>query len=143
MTVYMGRGSKATYFPITIVGMSKEYPTYQIIGDNVDLHQRASHQSMDRRNNDHHWFHLYAVKDRITGIDLPNDSPVADVAHLPLHIFLPTVEECNTLQNVFGVLIAHVITDKISYLHPCKDVVSTHIPHKYSNAMKQKSEMVS
>ena len=49
-----------------------EYPTYQIIGDNVDLHQRASHQTMDRRDSDHHWFHLYAVKDRVTGIGLPN-----------------------------------------------------------------------
>ena len=39
--------------------------SYQIVGDNVDLHQQATHHSMDWRDKDHHWFHLYAVRDRI------------------------------------------------------------------------------
>ena len=91
---------------------------------------------------DHHWFHLYAVKDRITGIDLPNDSPVADIEHLPLHTFLPSAQDCNSLQSEFGTLIARVITDRITYLHPCKNVVTLHIPHRYSNEMKQKSDVV-
>ena len=47
---------------------SEDYPTYQIIGDNVDIHQRASHQSMERRDTDHHWFHLYAVKTELQAL---------------------------------------------------------------------------
>ena len=99
--------------PFSTTGESEEYPTYQIIGDNVDLHQRASYQTMDLRDSDHHWFHLYAVKDRVTGIGLPNDSPMRDISQLPLHTFLPSVKDCNFLRNEFG--IARVIT-RISIL---------------------------
>ena len=116
---------------------------YQIIGDNVDIHQRASHQSMERRDRDHHWFHLYAVRDRVTGVELPNDSPTADISQLPLNTFLPSVQDCNSLRSEFGVFISRVITEKIPYLHTCRDIVLQHIPHKYSTEMMRKSEIVS
>ena len=68
---------------------------------------------------------------------------VADIAQLPLQTFLPSVKDCNALQSEFGTLIARVVTEKIAYLHPLKNVVISHIPHRYSNAMMQKSDVVS
>ena len=79
--------------------------SYQIIGD-VDLHQRTSHQSMKRKDKDHHWFQMYAVQDCVTGKDLSNDAPISDVAKIPLHTFLPSIEECNHIRAEFEVLIA-------------------------------------
>lgn len=35
-----------------------ELPYFQIVGDNVDVHQKASHQTTERRDKNHHWQHL-------------------------------------------------------------------------------------
>ena len=78
-------------------GETEDCPTFQIIGDNVDLHQRATHQSMERRDKDHHWFNLYAARDSVVEKDLPNDGPITDVAKVPLQHFLPSVEDCDHL----------------------------------------------
>ena len=54
---------------------------------------------MDRRDHDHHLFHLFAVKHRVLGEHLPNDKPIQDVATLPLSTFLPDASECETFQK--------------------------------------------
>jgi len=123
-------------------GECEDYPSYQIIGDNVDLHQRTPHQSMKRKDKDHHWFQMYAVRDRVTGRDLPNNAPIADVTKVPLQTFLPSVEECNHIREEFGVLIARVIVEKLEYFSPLKPVVPEHMKHKYTDLMRLKSDMV-
>ena len=57
---------------------------YQFIGDNVDLKQKASQQTLDSTGADHHWFHMCAVLDRVDGIDLDTDEPQANITSLPL-----------------------------------------------------------
>ena len=99
----------------TLENQFHEYPSYQVIGDNVDLHQRTSHQSMKRKDKDHHWFQMYAVRDRITGKDLPNDALICDVTKIPLHTFLPSVNDCNHIREEFKFLIALVICLKMEY----------------------------
>ena len=115
---------------------------YQLIGDNVDFRQKPSRQSMENRGQDHHLFHLYAAKHRVLGEHLPNDKPIRDVATLPLSTFLPSVSECETYQNELQILVGRVIVKHISYFSCLSDLVPEHIKHRYSWAMKQKSEIV-
>lgn len=124
-------------------GQRDDCPTYQIVGDNVDLHQHPTHRSMERKEKDHHWFHLFATRDRITGISLSDDAPTADIATLPLQTFMPSVEECHQLREEFGVLISRVLVEKMAYFSPLKPVVPAHILHKHSDVAKNKSEFVS
>lgn len=98
---------------------------------------------MKRKDKDHHWFQIYAVRDRVTGKDLSNNAPISDVAKIPLHTFLPSIDECNHIRAEFEVLIARVITEKMEYFHPLKPIVPQHMKHKYSDSMRLKSEMVS
>ena len=98
---------------------------------------------MKRKDINHHWFQMYAVRDRVTGKDLPNDAPISDVAKIPLHTFLPSVEDCNHIRSEFEVLIARVISEKMEYFHPLKPVVPQYMKHEYSDSMRLKSEMVS
>ena len=98
---------------------------------------------MERKDKDHHWFQLFATRDRVSGEKLANDAPIADVATLPLQTYLPSVEECSQLQEEFGVLIARVIVQKMTYFSELKSVVPSHIQHKYADTMKMKSEIVS
>ena len=69
--------------------------SYQI----VDLHQQATHHSMDRRDKDHHWFHLYAVRDRICDPSLADNALIAEVSTLPLKTFLPSAADRFKLQT--------------------------------------------
>lgn len=54
-----------TLFLNPFLGKSEDCPSYQIIGDNVDLRQCTPYQTMERRDKDYHWFQLYAVRDRV------------------------------------------------------------------------------
>ena len=124
-------------------GQTDACPSYQIIGDNVDLHQTPTHQSVERKARDHHWFHLYAARDRITGAHLSNDSPIADIATIPLQTFLPSVEDCLSLREDFAVLISRVLTTNLAYFEPLQSVAPAHIQHKHSSDVSIKSEIVS
>ena len=58
---------------------------------------------------------------------------------IPLHTFLPSVEDCNHIWEEFEVLIARVICEQMEYLKS----VPQHMKHKYSDSMRLKSETVS
>ena len=116
---------------------------YQIIGDNVDLKQKASRQSLDSTGADHHWFHMCAILDRVDGIDLDIDEPQADITSLPLQTFLPSTEDCDFLKKEFVVLLSRTLTDKLRFLHPYQSCVPIHIPHRYSAEASKKSDVVS
>ena len=109
----------------------------------MDLHQNPTHQSLERKARDHHWFHLYAARDRISGLHLSDDTPIANVANVPLQTFLPSVEDCLHLQKESAVLISRVLVAKMTYFQPLKSVVPVHIRHKHYLDVKAKSEIVS
>ena len=118
-------------------------PYYQIVGDNVDLHQKACHQTMEKRDTDRHWFHLCAIKDRVTGLHLSTTPSTTNVLHLPLSTWLPTVDDCLHLRKEFIILVGRVLVKhlpKLSFLESC---LPAHIPHEYSHTMTRKSQTVS
>ena len=115
---------------------------YQIIGDNVDLKQRASQKSLDSTGADHHWFHMCAVLDRVDGIDLDVDEPQADITSLPLQTLLPSIEECDFLKKEFVVLLLRTLANKLHFLYPYQSWIPSHIPHQYSAEASKKSDIV-
>ena len=117
-------------------------PTFQIIGDNVDLRQKPTHQTLDRRGKDHHWFHMVAVKDRAVSGDISDTQPSAMVKDLELHTFLPTIEDCIKLKHEFVILCARVLTERLAAFKHLRECVPTHVPHKFSREMSLKSEIV-
>lgn len=118
-------------------------PTFRLVGDNCDLHQKASHQTLSKRDQDHHWFNLYAVKDRVQGLHLPDLQPTALVATLPLATFLPNVEDCIALRKDFIQLMARVLMRYLHWFRCLKPVVPEHMAHEYSETMSKQSEIVS
>ncbi len=120
-----------------------DLPTFRIVGDNCDLHQKASHQTLSRRNQDHHWFNMYAVNDRVQGLHLPDNLPRASVATLPLATFLPNVEDCVALRYEFIIVLARVLIRYLPWFRCLKPVIQDHMPHEYTEFMAIKSEIVS
>ena len=97
---------------------------------------------MDRKDRDHHWFHLYAVQDRICDQGLPDDTPVADVATSPLQTFLPSANACHQLRKEFGVLISRVLVNNLSFFAELKEHIPEHMQHRHSADTSKKSEIV-
>ena len=100
----------------------------QFIGDNVDLTQKASHQTVERKKQDYHWFHLMAVKDRVVAEDEPKKSPI-DIRKLPLQT-LPSVEDYHNLHTELTVLVVRVIVTHLGSFKPFSDMIPQHIEHK-------------
>ena len=115
---------------------------YQIIGDNVDLMIKVRHQASDKPNKSIHWFHLNAVKNRVSGAGLSEKGPIKLVDQVENWEILLSYQDNEELLHDFIPLFARVICNRIPALKSFKDVVIRHIPHKYSNVTKQKSEQV-
>ena len=60
---------------------------YQFLGDNVDLIQYVSHESIGRKTQDHHWFPLMALKYRVVSggeiLSRHYEAAIADLAISP------------------------------------------------------------
>lgn len=127
------------FYPFSLTDL----PTFRIVGDNCDLHQKPSHQTLSMRDLDHHWFNMYAVKDRVQGLHLSDAQPTASIATLPLATFLPSVKDCVALREEFILLFARVLIRYLPWFRCLKPVVPDHMPHEYSTVMAEKSEIVS
>lgn len=113
------------------------------MGDNVDVREHASRQTMEKRDKDHHWFHIIAVRDRVVNDKLSIAEPTTDITKLPLHTFLPSVSDCEQLHTEFVILVGRVLVKNLTAFKSLSALVPEHIPHKYSSFMAKKSEIVS
>ena len=86
---------------------------------------------------------MYAVKDRIQGLEMADCHPQADVSKLLDTTFLPSEDDCQALRQDFIVLVARVLVKYLPWFIVIKPVVADHMPHRYTNCMGQKSEIVS
>ena len=128
---------------------------FKIVGDNLDKNFRRTHQRQDFQTVSHHYFHMYAVKDRVdlqNVSDLPRDG-VIDITQL-----LPTASDHDSMRKEFKVLISRYNLLNNAVINTCicsvlvkyfkhykeesKSVV-WHIPHRFSEQMKMKSRIVS
>lgn len=117
-------------------------PGYQIIGDNIDLHVKPKHMTSTNQNKDIHWFNLNAVLNRVTGNDLCDSKPSKSITDMESIDFLPSQDDNLAFLTDIIPLAARVISDKIPAFEKFKNCVVRHIPHKYSDAMAEKSNQV-
>ena len=134
--------SPIVHVPSAVIKPLPLPPTVQIVGDNVDIRQKPSHQTLERRGKDHYWFHMVAVKDRVVVEDISVTQPSTMVKDLELHTFLPTIDDCIKLNNKLIFLIARVLADRLAAWKCLQDCVPTQIPHKFSKEMAMKSDIV-
>lgn len=122
---------------------SSSYPHYLLVGDNLDKNISPRDMRVGNQVKSLHYFHSYAVHDRIDVSDLSDDQPKNDIQSLPVTTFVPSADDCTTLRSNYIVLVARVIVDKLPYFSSLHKCVVQHIPHRYSKAMEQKSKIVS
>lgn len=121
---------------------SQKPESYQIVGDNVDLHVKVKHMTSERQNKSIHCFALNAIKDRIDGRHLSDDKPSRDILEMENIEFLPSVTDNQDLLYDLIPLCARIGIEKLPALKCFSNVKISHLPHRYTQEMQQKSEQV-
>ena len=131
---------------------------FKIIGDNIDMNFRRTFQRLDYSTVSQHFFHAFAVKDRVDLRDLsgisPNGANVIDVQQL-----LPSDGDIKLMKDNFITLISRydfscvycfmvffyfrVLVSHVERFMSDATTVMWHIPHKFSKEMSEKSTTVS
>ena len=127
---------------LTLCKYLDEWFGFKIVGDNIDIDIRPQHQTIDTRTQLLHYFHAFAVLDRI---DLSSQSevrPDVNPHEFDLQTLLPTSEDIQKLKSNFQVYISQIITEYLKSMKPLSVVVPQHIEHAHSIEMSKRSFVV-
>ena len=102
--------SAPPFSPISVTsvdGCTTEWFGYKFVGDNIDKNVKASLQRLDHSNKSYHFFHGYAVRDRVDLSTYSDDKPEF---HSPdASSLLPSNLEISLLKEELTILIARLV----------------------------------
>ena len=120
---------------------------FKLVGDNLDKNIRPRYQRFNvHRTKSLHYFHSYAVRDRISFQNLPFTHP----SHcLPskqrlAESLLPSTADDDMLRGNISTIIARILVQHTEFFNKTfSDVAEWHITHPFYEEMSCKSEVVS
>ena len=119
---------------------------YRICGDNIDKTIRTRYMCLDKRNASLHYFHSFAVHNRIDFpmlSDAPVDKTTLQCEEMAVSI-LPSTSDDQVLCSNLAILISRVLVDHMKFFQLMfEDVVERHIKHQFYKEMSSKSIVVS
>lgn len=123
---------------------SRCVPTYKLVGDNIDKNICPSSRDLrsDHQTKSLHYFHVYAIRDRVDLTDLPDKPQLPDPDDTKLESLLPTEDDYTALKRNFAILAARALTAHMSFFSKCGAALPRHIKHDHYEEMKQRSEVV-
>ena len=95
--------------------------------------------TVERQRKSFHWFLNVGVQRRVVS-DLPGSGPNGDLQTADNNIFLPSHDQCQTLNENMAFHIVKVLVNYIDSLKPYADSVPEVIEHAHMNEMAQKSK---
>lgn len=120
-----------------------DWTGFKIVGDNIDKTVRPRHYRSDQQTKSLHYFHAYAVKDRINLASL-SDFPPIPPENPDLLSLLPSNDDVVDMKHLFEIHIARIIVEHIPFMKVAfADVVDWHITHAYYEEMVKMSDVVS
>lgn len=118
---------------------------YSIVGDNIDKFVRPRYMRVGTGNEQLHYFHYFAVADRVDASNLsstPPKPPSSAPCECALSM-LPSVNDDKAMKCNFVTLVSRVISTHLESIgFDSSELVDWHIPHEYKKQMSKKSEVV-
>ena len=111
-----------------------------MVADDIDYNINARIQSEKHKNQSIHWIQKYAVVNKVIEPSLSNNAARKLLQNVQLIDLLPNKAVHAQLIQRWAVLISRVICKYMSKLQHLQNVVTYHIPHKYSKEMAEKSQ---
>ena len=118
-------------------------PTFKLVGDNLDKSVRPRDMRMDSQTQALHYFHMYAVRDRINLAEFTDNPSLPEVSLADLKTILPTTQDQEVLQKNFAILIARTLTKHMPFFKKFGSGLERHLVHERYEEMSAKSEVVS
>ena len=126
---------------------SSGHTMYRLCGDNLDKTIKPRYMRSDTHKSESmHYFHSYAVADRIDFSDLSETAPPLPSVSLRqiATSLLPSPEDDLAIRNNLAVLVSRVLVSNLDFFKVAFDgVVDWHIKHDFYKQMSSKSEDVS
>lgn len=98
--------------------------------------------TMEHQTRSLHYFHTYAVKDRIDLSCFSDDIPTPNPDDMDLEKLLPSHDDEHVLSQNFAILIGRCLEKNMPFFKKFDTGLQRHIYHEYSEAMSAKSEVV-
>lgn len=126
-------------------GPRRECFGFRICGDNIDKTIRTRYMRSDRKNSSLHYFHSYAVLNRIDASSLSDENP--DIHQLDGKVvansILPSQNDDAALKKNIAKLISRVLVENLEFFKfSFEDVIEWHIEHQFYSEMAKKSDVV-
>ena len=116
---------------------------FKLVGDNLDKNIKPRYMRSDRQTTSLHYFHVYAVLDRVDVSAMSNQVSFVDSQASDLNALLPSAEDDMNIKANFSTLVSRILVKYLPHLLPYASCVNDHILHKYSKEMSMKSKVVS
>lgn len=126
-------------FPHTISNI----PSYKLVGDNVDKEVKPREMRSDHQTRSLHYFHAYAVRDRIDLSSVSDVKVTPDIGSINITDLLPSASDDEELKKNFTLLMCQTLKKYMPFFGKFATGISRHIKHEYFAEMSQKSEVVS
>lgn len=123
----------STQHPLDPSQGSSTWCGFKIFGDNIDKCVHCRHMQIWKQTQSLHYFHSYAVQDRVGCSNLsddPKSSPAT--AKDDIDTVLPTVEDDAILHHDFAILVARILCKHMSFSKIATLMLSTGTFHMIS-----------
>lgn len=104
---------------------------------------RPRHESSDIHTNAIHYFHSFAVKDRVDMSSFSDNPSLCDNNDTNVFVLLPSENDNISMRKNVTVIISRLLRKHFKFFKDNVGPILHHIPHKYSQEMPQKSHVVS
>lgn len=113
-----------------------------MVGDNIDKCVNPRQMTCDHQAKSLHYFHTYAVRDRIEVSHYSPEAKIPDTSTIHLDNLLPSTQDEEIIKHNFAILTARVLMKHMSFFTKFGKGLDRHIRHEFSEEMSQKSDVV-
>lgn len=98
---------------------------------------------IERQTRSLHYFHTYAVRDRIDVTHVEDCPSLPSLESIDVSTILPTKQDQKAMKVLFGIHVARVLRKYMPFFTKFGDGLKRHITHQFLKEISQKSEVVS
>ncbi len=124
------------------VELTRSGGEFSIVLDNIDWEIKVHDMREADQNVSEHAVATTLVFDRVSAKHLPDNCPRRDIHTAPPNIFLLGDDDLRDVADRYCIYAARIFVEFFPALHFLADLVPEHIPHEYSELMKQKSSVI-
>lgn len=89
--------------------------TYRIVGDNIDKNVKPRDMTSEHQTRSLHYFHTYAVRDRIDLSSYSSEPPTPDLGQMNFACLLPSADDAQVLQENLEILMGRVLRKNMPF----------------------------